>query len=124
MFASIFTLKQNYVINGILSAQSCVHIWRPPRFPTSLHSYLLQLLVKFELLFPLKSSPLLSSPKTSNSSSPHSSSISSSPSLNQEEKNSLYIIPILLPQRDLIEFRKHWTPFSHLAESSHPWSIW
>ena len=135
MFASIFTLKQNFITNGILNTQSCVHIWRPPRYPPSLHFYLLQLLVKFELIFPLslpnpslsfKASPIQSSHSLNPMAS--SQSLTSQGSLREGKGSSalaganasqseidLYILPMFLPQRDFAEFRKHWVPFSELV---------
>jgi hypothetical protein len=40
---------------GVLPHSALPHIWRPPAFPRELHGFLLSLLERFEITFPVQS---------------------------------------------------------------------
>eukprot|EP01103_Thecamoeba_quadrilineata_P004097 TRINITY_DN1381_c3_g1_i1.p1 TRINITY_DN1381_c3_g1~~TRINITY_DN1381_c3_g1_i1.p1 ORF type:complete len:1903 (+),score=318.22 TRINITY_DN1381_c3_g1_i1:778-5709(+) len=63
--SSIITTKHKYVKDGILAHNSLQYIWRPPYYPLEVHSSLLTLLQRFEIIFTLNSafsSDLIKSP--------------------------------------------------------------
>ena len=78
--ATIVSLKNTMVRDGILFLKDCALIWRPPLFPPSLHEPLLKILESFQVLYRLRdasanrsiSSHDVSSLKGSDSSSSHS----------------------------------------------------
>ena len=53
--ATVITTKQNFVIDGVLQHSKLPLIWRPPKYPPTLHAFLLQLMYKYEAAFPLSS---------------------------------------------------------------------
>jgi hypothetical protein len=52
--ASIVSLKNTMVKDGILYLKDCALIWRPPLFPPSLHEPLLKILESFQVLYRLR----------------------------------------------------------------------
>ncbi|EGG17328.1 pleckstrin domain-containing protein [Cavenderia fasciculata] len=73
VFSSIITTKHKFIKDGILNRLDLLQIWKPPNFleDEGLHRLLINLLERFELMFPLEpeiniegiSSPLLLSKK-------------------------------------------------------------
>jgi len=49
MFATVCTLKHNFVKNGILMRSECFQIWQEPDYPENLHNILIAILRKFKL---------------------------------------------------------------------------
>jgi len=58
LMATLITSKMNFVNNGILERKNLHFVWKPPEFPDSLHSNLVNLLEQFEILYRM---PLISS---------------------------------------------------------------
>jgi hypothetical protein len=56
LMATLITSKMNFVNNGILERKNLHFLWKPPEFPESLHSNLVNLLEQFEILYRMPSS--------------------------------------------------------------------
>jgi len=63
--ASIVSLKQTMIRDGIFFLKDCLHIWRPPMFPVELHETLLLILESFQVLYRIRDKGKLSSKKFS-----------------------------------------------------------
>ncbi len=62
MMSTVFTTKQHYAKNGILSHNVLPHIWKAPDYPSYLYPFFMDLLHMFEIAFTLNpSSPLMES---------------------------------------------------------------
>ena len=53
-FATIISLKFDFVKNGVLSCAFLQQLWRPPNYPLELHERLISLLEKFEVISRIK----------------------------------------------------------------------
>jgi serine/threonine protein kinase/GTPase SAR1 family protein len=51
MLATIVTVKQNFVHNGVLEEKHLIQIWREPKYPRELHPFMLDLLCAFEVVY-------------------------------------------------------------------------
>lgn len=43
-----------YVRDGVIPHSALMHIWKSPAYPTELHGFLLSLLERFEIIFPIR----------------------------------------------------------------------
>ena len=118
------TLKHTFAAKGRLRRDACRQLWKPPKYPPHLHSFLLRLLVRFELLFPLAKEK--DSADESGGGGDRSivdvregeelvervSSIAGE----KEEKDmpDMYFVPFLLPSLSPPELLQWWCPFSSL----------
>lgn len=57
LMATLITSKMNFVNNGILERKNLHFVWKPPEFPDSLHSSLVNLLEQFEILYRMPLAP-------------------------------------------------------------------
>lgn len=55
LMATLITSKMNFVNNGILERKNLHFLWKPPEFPESLHTNLINLLEQFEILYRMPS---------------------------------------------------------------------
>ncbi|EGC30717.1 roco6, ROCO family protein [Dictyostelium purpureum] len=73
VFSSIITTKHKFIKDGVLRKSDLYQIWKPPHFieDENLHSLLISLLERFELMFPLdnidSSTPSLNASQVGNS---------------------------------------------------------
>ncbi|KAL6069141.1 Myotubularin-like phosphatase domain [Balamuthia mandrillaris] len=80
-FATIVTIKQTFIQNGVLRRKNLPQMWREPEHPLHLHHQMLLMLERFEIVARVHGKPSLllasSAPSLSSSSSSLSSSSSS-----------------------------------------------
>lgn len=55
VFSTVISMKNQYAKDGIMKPSYFPHIWKPPAYPESLHSFLLKILEKFEICYKLDS---------------------------------------------------------------------
>lgn len=91
--------------NGVLAHSALYHIWRAPELPPEVHPFILSLLERFELSFPIgpyihklgsyaqSLRPQLSSTGAASSSFSNLEAVT-----DEKEKELLYLIPTLLPE--------------------------
>jgi len=94
MFATIITLKTNFVVNGVLSRSACSQLWKPPTYPLELHPFLINLLRRFELAYPLPAG--FSSPNGASPQPGASSAAAATATATADTEPELLLIPCLL----------------------------
>eukprot|EP01102_Stenamoeba_stenopodia_P017855 TRINITY_DN6460_c0_g2_i1.p1 TRINITY_DN6460_c0_g2~~TRINITY_DN6460_c0_g2_i1.p1 ORF type:complete len:885 (+),score=141.31 TRINITY_DN6460_c0_g2_i1:70-2655(+) len=55
MFATVVTMKQNFIKDGVLTQAGLTQIWKDPAYPTSLHTFMIEMLEQFEIVYRLPS---------------------------------------------------------------------
>eukprot|EP00029_Vermamoeba_vermiformis_P006458 TRINITY_DN2538_c0_g2_i1.p1 TRINITY_DN2538_c0_g2~~TRINITY_DN2538_c0_g2_i1.p1 ORF type:complete len:1060 (+),score=232.58 TRINITY_DN2538_c0_g2_i1:295-3474(+) len=59
VFSTIVSMKNQYAKDGKMKPSALVHMWKPPKYPESLHPMLLKILEKFEISYKLDSAGTL-----------------------------------------------------------------
>jgi hypothetical protein len=54
VFSTIVSMKNQYAKDGKMKPSALVHMWKPPKYPESLHPMLLKILEKFEISYKLE----------------------------------------------------------------------
>jgi hypothetical protein len=111
VFASLISAKASHVNRGILAHSDLPQVWK--RYPASLHSFMLELLLKFELISPLPSNwkPSAHLIRTAKIQLKDSSEIHAPPvSINTDIPPKFWLVPALLPDSEpfLDELEECW----------------
>eukprot|EP00727_Mastigamoeba_balamuthi_P006865 m51a1_g28 putative protein kinase domain containing protein (2458) ;mRNA; r:113976-122755 len=107
LFATLFTVRENYASKGILSTRDLPQIWRLPKYPPEFHASLVALLESFEVVYNLTKNG--AAPKATTSSSGTSSASSVPPAAADEQ---MLLVPALLPEPRPQEIGTHWPQLS------------
>jgi hypothetical protein len=92
--------------NGVMAHSALPHIWKAPDFPPEVHPFILSLMERFELSFPV-GAHIHKLGGYASSLRPSAGSGAESPTSADE---ALYLIPSLLPEARPAQLTDHWPP--------------
>jgi hypothetical protein len=96
--------------NGVMAHSALPHIWKAPDFPPEVHPFILSLMERFELSFPV-GAHIHKLGGYASSLRPPAGSASESPTRpSTSADDALYLIPSLLPEARPAQLTDHWPP--------------
>ena len=112
VMASVVTLRHQVVREGKLYHSDLGFIWKEPKFPPSIHGILLQLLQKFEILYPLKTLTMFKNSINDNQSSTlWGKNVSPSTTPNSLPSGEVSLVPCLLSKDKPLQVKEVWPTY-------------
>jgi len=91
LMSSVISTKHNFCKDGILAASALPQIWKAPKYPPEMHPFILSLIERFEISFPIDK---------------HAHNLALRQQVDGEEM--LYLIPIALPEKRPVQAEMQW----------------